>query len=85
LNSVTNRSLPYTLIDSNHSHKMATSQLFEFQLSSLTQLDVIDKLRDLGVGDLVPLPQASAISTFCCQNPTHSVTQQLVVVGDQSR
>jgi hypothetical protein len=55
--SATDQSLPYTLIGTNQSHKMATPQPFEFQLSSLAQLDVIDKLRELGVGDFVALPQ----------------------------
>jgi hypothetical protein len=36
---------------------MVQNQNFEFQLSSLTQLNVIDKLRELGVGDFVALPQ----------------------------
>jgi len=39
---------------------METLKPFEFKLSSLTQLDIIDKLRDLGVGDLVALPQVSS-------------------------
>jgi Dynamin family len=37
--------------------KMAASDDFKFQLSSSAQLDKIDKLRDLGVGDFVALPQ----------------------------
>lgn len=54
--SATDQSLPHTLIESNHNPKMA-SEPFGFQLSSLAQLDVIDKLRELGVGDFVALPQ----------------------------
>lgn len=44
---------------------METLKPFEFKLSSLNQLDIIDKLRDLGVGDLVALPQVSASHTLC--------------------
>jgi hypothetical protein len=53
----TDQSLPHALIKSNHNHKIATPQPFEFQLSSIAQLDVIDKLRELGVGDFIALPQ----------------------------
>jgi len=54
--SATDPLFPHPVIESNHSYKLAT-QPFEFQLSSITQLNVIDKLRELGVGDLVALPQ----------------------------
>jgi hypothetical protein len=48
-----------SLIDNNE--KMAAPQPFEFQLSSVTQLNVVDKLRELGVGDFVALPQLVAV------------------------
>jgi hypothetical protein len=36
---------------------MASDQDFEFKLTNTVQLDIIDELRELGVGDFVALPQ----------------------------
>lgn len=56
-NSAIDHSLPYNMIGTFDDDKMETPKSFEFQLSSLAQLDVIDKLRDAGVSNYLALPQ----------------------------
>lgn len=53
-------------------------------LASSTQLDMIDKLRALGISNFVALPQVRAIYTVTglCANISIG---KLAVVGDQSR
>ncbi len=53
-------------------------------LASSAQLDMIDKLRALGISNFVALPQVRAIYTIMRLDANTS-TGKLAVVGDQSR
>ena len=63
---------------------MASTEATTMNLASSAQLDMIDKLRALGISNFVALPQVRAIYTVTGFGANISIGK-LAVVGDQSR